>query len=285
MHLRTGLVLVVCAALLAGCAGQAKKDVMAAKNAGESGSAFTRELHKEYTVFAERELAEANPESASYFAKKGSSAAAGTKISPEELPAKLNYDEAALRDARPKLINALNSPQAAKRPDLAAKAQVNFDCWVQEAAEIWWQPEDRKFCQTNYEAAMADLSGVQVAKPAPVPAPVATPQPQQFLVFFEFDSSKLTPDAMEIVRSVAEAAINQSGSSIMLTGYADRAGSDAYNLALSGRRADQVKSDLVNLGISRDAISTEAKGEADPLVPTADGVAEPQNRRVEINLR
>jgi outer membrane protein OmpA-like peptidoglycan-associated protein len=114
---------------------------------------------------------------------------------------------------------------------------------------------------------------------------VATPQPQQFLVFFEFDSSKLTPDAMEIVRSVAEAAINQSGSSIMLTGYADRAGSDAYNLALSGRRADQVKSDLVNLGISRDAISTEAKGEADPLVPTADGVAEPQNRRVEINLR
>jgi OOP family OmpA-OmpF porin len=280
MFLRTGFVLMVCAALVAGCAGQAKKDVMAAKNATDSGSEFTQQLHKEYTVFAERELAEANPESASYYAKKGSSAASGTKVAPEELPAKLNYDEAALRDARPKLINALSSAQAAKRPDLAAKAQVNFDCWVQEATEIWWQPEDRKFCQTNFEAAMADLSSVQIAKQA-APAP----QAQQFLVFFEFDSSKVTPDAIEILKSVADAAKKRSGSTIKLTGYADRAGSDAYNLALSGRRAEAVKAEMENMGLSSGSISTEAKGEADPLVPTADGVAEPQNRRVEIVLR
>ena len=177
-------------------------------------------------------------------------------------------------------MSAPASPQAKERPDLAAKAQVNFDCWVLEASEIWYQPQDRKFCQTNFEAAMKDLAAVPVAAPAPTAAPAA----EQFLVFFEFDSSKLTPDAIDILRSVADAAKNQSGSSIMLTGYADRAGSDAYNLALSGRRAESVKSELVSMGLSSGAIRTEAKGEADPLVPTADGVAEPQNRRVEIEL-
>lgn len=92
-----------------GCANQAKKDVSTAKNASDTGFEFTRALHKEYTVLAERELAEANPESARYYAKKGLRAASGTKVSPEKLPAKLNYDEAALRDARTKLISALNT--------------------------------------------------------------------------------------------------------------------------------------------------------------------------------
>jgi outer membrane protein OmpA-like peptidoglycan-associated protein len=104
-------------------------------------------------------------------------------------------------------------------------------------------------------------------------------------VFFEFDSSKVTPDAIEILKSVADAAKKRSDSTVMLTGYADRAGSDAYNLALSGRRAEAVKAELENMGLSSGSISSEAKGEADPLVPTADGVAEPQNRRVEIVLR
>jgi len=271
----------LCTVLIAGCASPAKRDVASAESATETGSEFTKNLHKEYTVMAKRELAEADSESASYYAKKASMAASGTKMAPEELPAKLNYDKAELQKARPQLIQALSSPKAEKRPDLAAKAQVNFDCWVQEAEEIWWQPEDRKFCKTNFEAAMKDLSEVRVATQA---APAAAPPAEQFLVFFDFDSAKLTPEAVDIVKTAADTAKKRSGARMMLIGHADRAGSADYNLALSGRRADSVKAELVNLGLSSDAISTEAKGEAEPLVPTADGVAEPQNRRVEIVL-
>ena len=71
-------------------------------------------------------------------------------------------------------------------------------------------------------------------------------------------------------------------SRINLTGHADRAGSDAYNVRLSQRRAEAVKAELVRLGFNANDISVVAKGEADPLVPTADGVREPKNRRVEI---
>ncbi|MDY0240902.1 MAG: OmpA family protein, partial [Rhodospirillaceae bacterium] len=59
---------------------------------------------------------------------------------------------------------------------------------------------------------------------------------------------------------------------------------DAYNMALSLRRANAVKAELVKLGIPANEISVVGKGKADPLVPTADGVREPQNRRVQINL-
>jgi outer membrane protein OmpA-like peptidoglycan-associated protein len=71
----------------------------------------------------------------------------------------------------------------------------------------------------------------------------------------------------------------------VLTGHADRAGPSDYNFGLSRRRADAVKAELVRLGVSSAEITTEAKGESEPLVPTADGVPEAQNRRVEILMR
>ena len=70
----------------------------------------------------------------------------------------------------------------------------------------------------------------------------------------------------------------------MVVGHADRSGSDAYNQKLSLRRGTAVKGALVSEGISGGAISVSGKGESDPMVPTADGVREPQNRRVHISL-
>ena len=71
---------------------------------------------------------------------------------------------------------------------------------------------------------------------------------------------------------------------ITITGHADRAGPDSYNQQLSTRRAEAVKNELVSLGIPGSEIGVQAQGESDPLVETSDGVAEPQNRRVEIVL-
>jgi OOP family OmpA-OmpF porin len=137
--------------------------------------------------------------------------------------------------------------------------------------------------------------------PKPAPTPVAQPQAQtpppaqpqptppaapaiarNYLVFFDFDKSSLTNEAMNIVRTAAANAKQGNVVRIQLTGHADRSGSDAYNLRLSQRRADAIKAELVHQGLTAGEITTVAKGEREPLVPTADGVREPQNRRVEI---
>jgi hypothetical protein len=69
---------------------------------------------------------------------------------------------------------------------------------------------------------------------------------------------------------------------VTATGHADRSGPEGYNMALSLRRANAVKNSLVRNGVPAASIAVVGRGESQPLVPTADGVREPQNRRVEI---
>jgi len=125
------------------------------------------------------------------------------------------------------------------------------------------------------------------AAPAPVAAPAPAPRqevqaPRSFQVFFDFDKSNIRPDARPIIEEAANNARKGGLSRITLTGHTDRAGSDAYNQRLSIRRAEAVKAELVRLGFNPNDIAVIGKGESDPLVPTADGVREPKNRRVEI---
>jgi hypothetical protein len=91
---------------------------------------------------------------------------------------------------------------------------------------------------------------------------------------FCIQHADLTDRARQII---AEAAQN--------SGHAGRSGTLQDNQRLSQRRADAVSAELVRLGVTRSAITVQAFGESRPLVPTADGVREPQNRRVEIVLR
>ena len=113
------------------------------------------------------------------------------------------------------------------------------------------------------------------------PAAVAPMQaPKSYLVFFDFNKSDLTPQAVSIVD---QAAHNATGvTKLEVTGHTDTVGSDAYNLRLSRRRAESVASQLEKDGIPSSEIEIIAKGKRDLLVPTADGVKEPQNRRVQI---
>ena len=139
--------------------------------------------------------------------------------------------------------------------------------------------------------AMAPAAPMPVAQPAPprpAPAPkvVAPPaMPKTFIVFFDWDKSNLTDEATGIVAAAAAYAKKHGAAIIEATGHADRSGSATYNMGLSARRADSVRAKLVELGIPTTEISVAAKGETDPLVPTEDGVREPQNRRVEIILK
>lgn len=108
--------------------------------------------------------------------------------------------------------------------------------------------------------------------------------PGPFILFFDFDKSDITPEAASILDSAAQAYASTGQAKVVLAGHADKSGSDAYNQALSQRRADAARAYLSGKGVPDSAISTEAFGESRPLVETADGVREPQNRRVEITF-
>jgi outer membrane protein OmpA-like peptidoglycan-associated protein len=131
----------------------------------------------------------------------------------------------------------------------------------------------------NAPRPMAPVVPVAVA-PAAAPAPART-----YLVFFDFDRADLTDRARQIIAEAAQNAGRVQTTRIEVAGHADRSGSPQYNQRLSQRRADIVAAELARLGIARSNISVQAFGESRPLVATADGVREPQNRRVEIVLR
>jgi outer membrane protein OmpA-like peptidoglycan-associated protein len=106
-----------------------------------------------------------------------------------------------------------------------------------------------------------------------------------FIVFFDFDKADLTAIAQDTIRKAAAAYKTKGGAQIKASGHTDRAGTDAYNMALSLRRVNAVRDMLVREGVAESDISTVALGEGQPMVPTADGVREAQNRRVEIVIR
>jgi outer membrane protein OmpA-like peptidoglycan-associated protein len=133
---------------------------------------------------------------------------------------------------------------------------------------------------------LASLS-VRFGAPAPVMAPPAPPAPppmarRVFLVFFDWDRDTITPEGMQILQQAAAAFRSGAPVTIQVTGYADRSGSPGYNQRLSERRANNVAGAMVRLGVPRQNMAVSGRGENDNRVPTADGVREPQNRRVEI---
>ncbi len=127
-----------------------------------------------------------------------------------------------------------------------------------------------------------------VDAPAPTPAPVPAAKAEEartYLVFFDWDKSDLTARARQIIADAAGASSRLAVTRIEVAGHADKTGTAAYNQALSMKRAQAVAAELVRLGVKKEAIMVAAFGDTKPLVPTAAGVREPQNRRVEIVLK
>ena len=105
-----------------------------------------------------------------------------------------------------------------------------------------------------------------------------------FTVFFDFDKSNLTAEALQVVQQAVQTARTSGMVRIVVTGHTDTVGSMAYNQRLSERRADAVKTEMVREGLNANDIMTVGRNFSDPLVPTGPGVREPQNRRAVIDL-
>lgn len=106
--------------------------------------------------------------------------------------------------------------------------------------------------------------------------------PMTYQIFFDFDKSNLSPSARAIIHRAAEHVKNGNSVRITVIGHTDTVGSATYNMGLSDRRAEAAASEMIADGVPGAEIETHGVGKSDLLVPTADGIREPRNRRVEI---
>lgn len=118
--------------------------------------------------------------------------------------------------------------------------------------------------------------------PPPPPVPCNT---GPFIVFFDWDRSDITSEAATTLDSMAANFPACGNAGVNISGYTDRSGSDAYNQGLSERRAEAVRQYLGSRTVPAGSMTTRGFGESSPRVPTADGVRELQNRRVEISVQ
>jgi len=239
-----------------------------------TGAGFDQAMVGNYVALSEVEYAQGDMRDGGAYAARAALEAQGQTLAPEEVEARPFLAPAykpELTAARARLVAALDAGGRENSPADAATAQAMFDCWMEQAEENM-QPDNIAACREGFMAAMAQLEAGAAVSPA------------AYMVFFDFDKYNLTPEAQQIVQAAAEAARKDGYAKIIVTGHTDTVGSDEYNEALSQRRADAVQQALVDLGVTVDQITTRALGETSPLVPTGDGVREPQNRRAEIEI-
>ena len=111
------------------------------------------------------------------------------------------------------------------------------------------------------------------------------PRPIKFVLYFQGNSDELTAESRAELAKILPALAARPAPEIIVVGHTDTMGTLEYNDALSLKRADRLRSDLVQIGIPREQIQTAGRGKRELLVRTGDGVAEPRNRRVEITVR
>ncbi len=129
------------------------------------------------------------------------------------------------------------------------------------------------------------------AEPPPPPptrgeAPAPPPSREKIVlrgVNFDFDKSNIRPDAA-VILDEAVRILGSSGPSVSVEGHTDAIGTDAYNQGLSERRANSVKTYLVEHGVDGSRLSTAGYGESRPIASNQTREGRALNRRVELNV-
>jgi OmpA-OmpF porin, OOP family len=288
-RLNAGLALAAAGVTLAACVSTTALDQLATTI--PTGSAFTRELFKNYAYLANSFSGHGGDGGGAFdsdgslsvfddggdlttlaeaFAAKALIAANGTEVDPEP-----GIDEDS-QQARSRLLQALSQGKD-HFPSDAARAQTDFDCWMLNSS-VESQHGAALQCRSSFGNSIARLEN-DLRPPVFTPPPVAN-----YTVYFDFDSWTVTGEQLTVLQQAIATARAGGQSHITIVGHTDTAGSAAYNQALSLKRANVVAETLVDMGARREAIEVSGVGETDLAVPTKDGVRESRNRRAVVTL-
>jgi outer membrane protein OmpA-like peptidoglycan-associated protein len=268
--------------MLAGCAPN--PSIVALQTATLKGDAYQTALANAYREDAAQRANEGDAELASYFANKGLMAARGQDIAPEN-PAGWNIAAPYMEElvaARDTLLHAIPANRATQ-PEMAAAAVLAYDRWVvlqhQGASET--QVEEQA---TVFRDVLAKLTEAYAAA-SNAPTTTTPPESSASVIYFPLDSDALGDSAKAALAGLVRDMHAAKATHLNVNGHADRLGSEEYNMDLSERRARAVVKALKEAGVPAKLLQYFAFGESDPAVPTADEVAEPRNRRVEIHTQ
>jgi len=130
--------------------------------------------------------------------------------------------------------------------------------------------------RSNAEEVQTRFAAALGAQPLP---------PTQFTLYFVEGKDEFTDASKRTLDGILAAIAQRPVPDLLVIGHTDRVGTDAYNDTLSRQRAEVVRNALLARGIAQDKVVAIGRGKREPIVPTADGVAEARNRRVEIQVR
>lgn len=250
-------------------------DYFTAKDAAAPSDRYGAALYKEMMAIATFESKEQDWADANYHASRALTVANGGSIEltpPSQRSLAPNFADE-LNPAHDALAKLLADGAGNQDPSAASKAFAGYECWLEQAEE-GFQTDDIAACKKQFEDAMSLL-----AAPAPV-AMMSDGGP--WMVFFPTNGTTVSAEGMNAVMMAANAAA--SGGTLLLRGYADSVGSEAYNMDLSKRRAMSVADLLGQKGVSQDSMNVGYVGESEQLIETKDGVAEQGNRVVVMRL-
>lgn len=260
---------------------------------GPEGRGFANYLAQGYRHLAKQEDNQHDFRSAALFLARSSQVELGERVEPEALHQR-NLPPYAVSDmlyARHRLVSAFANNAANRYPKISARAQVSFDCWMEQQEENL-QPNDVAMCRRDFEDAMFRLETVLTPTAAPkLPNSVADPEliastscvpcQSQHIIFFEFDQANLTDTAKKLISELAKTIRKRPTHGVVVSGHTDLAGSRRYNDSLSKKRVDVVVAALIGAGVpSGELAATYAYGETRPRIATPDGERNAGNRRV-----
>jgi len=240
--------------------------------------------------------------SAKLYSEKALGAAKGIEIKPEKIDYwktsedKINELQTAYENLMIVYDNAIK-----KDPYNLAIAISSLDCWAEQQEEKW-QTWDIEKCKNDFLKAMHQIyNNIEVeekviktdvlkklesinSETKSDSVSVVTKKGKEVLqiIYFDFDKYNLSDVSSNSIKKFIEEYKNKIDT-FLVVGHTDTQGTKEYNIKLSMKRAEVVKKNLINLGISSEKIRILGKGESKLLVQTKDETKHPANRRAEIS--
>jgi len=161
------------------------------------------------------------------------------------------------------------------------------DSWNRCVRSVDWTKDTAIAKCEGWEEPKPAPAPVVAPAPAPKPAPVAEVKedsPAAFIGFFDTDMAVLKPVATQELDVYSDYMTRNPDKNVKVTGHTDSTGSEAYNQALSERRAAAVKIYLEGKGIDGSRIAAKGMGESQPAADNSTAEGRAQNRRVELEI-